>query len=113
MIIPWGKIVRNDKSDDLIEIKGVEFEVEPSEDHAFEVEPQGNVDHVAGLKEDMDARSDVYVLSNYYRKSSDNSDGYYWEYTPANGNVLGLEIVSDQSGNTLRVSQSRLLGNIL
>ncbi|GJX87800.1 hypothetical protein Tco_0339814 [Tanacetum coccineum] len=86
--------------------KGVEFEVEPSEDHAFEVEPQGNVDHVAGLKEDMDARSDVYVLSNYYRKSSDNSDGYYWEYTPANGNVLGLEIVSDQSGNTLRVSQS-------
>nr|GEV56840.1 hypothetical protein [Tanacetum cinerariifolium] len=29
-------------------LRGVEFEVEPQEDHAFEVEPQGNVDHVAG-----------------------------------------------------------------
>nr|GEV15074.1 reverse transcriptase [Tanacetum cinerariifolium] len=61
--------------------KGVEFEVEPQEDHAFEVEPQGNVDH-ATLKEDMDARSDVYVLSNSHRKSSDDRNDYYWEYTP-------------------------------
>ncbi|GKG39043.1 hypothetical protein Tco_0460755, partial [Tanacetum coccineum] len=38
----------------------------------------------AGLKDDMDARSDVYVLSNGCRKcSDDDSDGYYWEYTPA------------------------------
>nr|GFC33373.1 zinc finger, CCHC-type [Tanacetum cinerariifolium] len=36
----------------------------------------------AGLKDDMDARSDVYVLSNGYKKCSDDSDGYYWEYTP-------------------------------
>ncbi|GJV04292.1 hypothetical protein Tco_1337861 [Tanacetum coccineum] len=35
----------------------------------------------AGLKDDMDARSDVYVLSNGCRKCSDDSDGYYWEYT--------------------------------
>nr|GEX92558.1 hypothetical protein [Tanacetum cinerariifolium] len=28
-----------------------EFEVEPHEDHSFEVEPPGNVDHVAGLQE--------------------------------------------------------------
>ncbi|GKD51964.1 hypothetical protein Tco_1280940 [Tanacetum coccineum] len=131
--------------------KGVEFEVEPHEDHAFEVEPQGNVDHVAGshkiqtqdlmeyhsardreqhsarelfgyredsneaayafvvvdkiyahelltfndtvsceviskwkaaLKEYMDARSDVYVLSNSCRKSSEDINDYYWEYTP-------------------------------
>ncbi|GJV80834.1 hypothetical protein Tco_1516704 [Tanacetum coccineum] len=93
----------------------------------------------AGLKDDMDARSDVYVLSNGCKKCSDDSDGYYWEYTPgmfihlflyiddmvfscgckaeiwatkglldkAKGNVLGMEIVRDQSGNTLRVSQSR------
>ncbi|GJT52486.1 hypothetical protein Tco_0978643 [Tanacetum coccineum] len=189
-------------------LQGVEFEVEPQEDHTFEVEPHGNVDHVAGsqevqtqdliyyhsvcdrkqhlawelfsyredsnkaafvvaivdkiyahesltfnnivvceviskwkagLKDDMDARSDVYVLSNSCRKCSDDSDGYYWEYTPgmfihlflyiddmvfscgckaeiwatkglldkAKGNVLGMEIVRDQSGNTLRVSQSR------
>ncbi|GJX27409.1 hypothetical protein Tco_0233705 [Tanacetum coccineum] len=61
----------------------------------------------AGLKDDMDARSDVYVLSNGCRKCSDDSDGYYWEYRPAKGNVLGIEIVKDQSGNTLRVSQSK------
>nr|GEX35333.1 zinc finger, CCHC-type [Tanacetum cinerariifolium] len=36
----------------------------------------------AGLKKDMDVRSNVYVLSNGYRKCSDDSDGYYWEYTP-------------------------------
>ncbi|GJR88772.1 zinc finger, CCHC-type containing protein [Tanacetum coccineum] len=93
----------------------------------------------ADLKDDMDARSDVYVLSNGCKKCSDDSDGYYWEYTPgmfihiclyiddmvfscgckaenwatkgflekANGNVLGMKIVRDQSGNTLRVSQFR------
>ncbi|GKE50912.1 hypothetical protein Tco_1486068, partial [Tanacetum coccineum] len=117
-------------------LQGVEFEVEPHEDHTFEVEPHGNVDHVvvatmekiyahesltfndtvacevifkwkAGLKDDMDARSDVYVLNNGCRKCSDDDDGYYWEYTPAKGNVLGMEIVRDQSDNTLRVSQFR------
>ncbi|GKA52551.1 hypothetical protein Tco_0745866 [Tanacetum coccineum] len=189
-------------------LQGVEFEVEPQEDHTFEVEPHGNVDHVAGsqevqtqdliyyhlardreqhskhelfsyredsneaafvvaeaekiyahesftfnntvacemiskwktgLKDDMDARLDVYVLSKGCKKCSDDSDVYYWEYTPgmflhlflyiddmifscgckaeiwatkglldkAKGNVLGMEIVRDQSGNTLRVSQSR------
>ncbi|GJT95122.1 hypothetical protein Tco_1090640 [Tanacetum coccineum] len=51
----------------------------------------------AGLKDDMDARSDVYVLSNGYKKCSDDSDGYYWESTPG-----------DQNGNTLRVSQSKI-----
>nr|GEY55169.1 zinc finger, CCHC-type [Tanacetum cinerariifolium] len=65
-----------------------------------------------GLQDDMDARSDVYVLSNGCRKCSDGGDGYCWEYTPGlldktKGNVLGMEIVRDQSGNTLRVSQSR------
>nr|GEX47540.1 zinc finger, CCHC-type [Tanacetum cinerariifolium] len=59
----------------------------------------------AGLKDDIDARSDVYVLSNGCRKCSDESDDYYWEYTPEN--ILGMEIVRDQSGNTLRVSESR------
>ncbi|GKA88070.1 hypothetical protein Tco_0809834 [Tanacetum coccineum] len=85
----------------------------------------------AGLKDDMDARSDVYALSNGCRKCSDDSDGYYWEYTPgifihlflyindmvfscgckaqiwatkclldkAKGNVLGMEIIRDQSGD--------------
>ncbi|GJV17435.1 zinc finger, CCHC-type containing protein [Tanacetum coccineum] len=36
----------------------------------------------AGLKDDMDTRSDVYVLSNGYKKCNDNNDGYYWEFTP-------------------------------
>ncbi|GKF53378.1 hypothetical protein Tco_0160288, partial [Tanacetum coccineum] len=35
----------------------------------------------AGLKDDMEARSDVYVLSNGCKKCSDDNDGYYWEYT--------------------------------
>nr|GEU86421.1 zinc finger, CCHC-type [Tanacetum cinerariifolium] len=61
----------------------------------------------ARLKDDMDARTDVYVLSNGCKKCSDDNDVYYWEYTPAKGNVLGMEIVMDQSANTLRVSQSR------
>ncbi|GKE22156.1 hypothetical protein Tco_1433668, partial [Tanacetum coccineum] len=43
---------------------------------------RGGEDRNAGLKEDMDVRSDVYVLSNGYRKSSDDSHDYYWEYAP-------------------------------
>nr|GEU32162.1 reverse transcriptase domain-containing protein [Tanacetum cinerariifolium] len=87
----------------------------------------------AGLKDDMNARSDVCVLNNDCKKCSDDSDGYYWGYTPgmfihlflyiddmvfsfwatkglldkAKGNILGMEIVRDQSGYTLRVSHSR------
>ncbi|GJX52729.1 hypothetical protein Tco_0281098 [Tanacetum coccineum] len=93
----------------------------------------------AELKEEMDAQSDAYVLSNGCKKSSDDKNDYYWEYTPgmfihlflyiddmvfscgckaemwvtkglldkAKGNVLGIEIIRDQSGNTLRVSHSR------
>ncbi|GJX88862.1 hypothetical protein Tco_0340876 [Tanacetum coccineum] len=181
-------------------LQGVKFEVEPQEDHTFEVEPHGNVDHVVGsqevqtqdliyyhpardreqhsawelfsyredsneaaftvaavdkvyahesltfnntiayeviskwkvgLKDDMDARSDVYVLSNGCRKSRDDSHDYYWKYAPgmfihlflyiddmvfscgckaeiwatkglldkAMENVLGMEIVRDQSGD--------------
>nr|GEW00458.1 zinc finger, CCHC-type [Tanacetum cinerariifolium] len=36
----------------------------------------------AELKDDMDARSYVYVLSNGCKKCSDDIDGYYWGYTP-------------------------------
>ncbi|GKE01302.1 hypothetical protein Tco_1389285 [Tanacetum coccineum] len=154
-------------------LQGVDFEVEPQEDHTFKVEPHGNVQtqdlmayqlardreqHLAcelfryledsneaafavaivekiyangsltfsdtvaceaiskwkaRLKEDMDVRSDVYVLSNGCRKSSNDSHDYYWEYAPgllvkAKGNILGLEIIRDQSGNILRVSRSRI-----
>ncbi|GJT80100.1 hypothetical protein Tco_1054442 [Tanacetum coccineum] len=68
----------------------------------------------AGLKDDMDARSDVYVLSNGCRKCSDDNDGYYWYYTPgllvlAKRNILGLEIIKDQSGDTLRSLEDSLL----
>nr|GEZ81951.1 zinc finger, CCHC-type [Tanacetum cinerariifolium] len=62
---------------------------------AYEVISKWN----AGLKEDMDARSVVYVLDNNCRKSSYDSEGYYWEHTPdeAKDNILGMEIVRDQS----------------
>ncbi|GJT18956.1 hypothetical protein Tco_0877662, partial [Tanacetum coccineum] len=61
-------------------LQRVEFKVEPQEDHTFEVEPHRNVDQ-ARLKDDMDARSDVYVLNNSYKKCSYDIDCYYWEYT--------------------------------
>ncbi|GKE16330.1 hypothetical protein Tco_1423907 [Tanacetum coccineum] len=126
-------------------VKEINVTLLAKEDHTFEVEPYGNVEHVVGsqevqtqdliyyhsahdrkqhsawellcyredsneaafavgLKDDMDAQSDVYVLSNGCRKCSDNNDGYYWEYTlglldKAKGNVLGMEIVRDQSGD--------------
>nr|GEV72034.1 zinc finger, CCHC-type [Tanacetum cinerariifolium] len=51
----------------------------------------------AGLKDDMDARSDVYAKI-WATKGLLNK---------AKGNVLGMKIVKDQSGNTLRVSRSR------
>ncbi|GKC15089.1 hypothetical protein Tco_1011871 [Tanacetum coccineum] len=41
----------------------------------------------AGLKDDMDARSDVYVLNNGCKKCSDDSDGNYWESTPGDYDV--------------------------
>nr|GEV76584.1 zinc finger, CCHC-type [Tanacetum cinerariifolium] len=84
-------------------LHGFEFEVEPLGDHTFEVEPQGNVDQGAGLQEaglknDMDAQSDVCTTENRATKGL---------LDKAKGNILGMEIVRDQSGNTLRVSQSR------
>nr|GFA97585.1 zinc finger, CCHC-type [Tanacetum cinerariifolium] len=60
-----------------------------------------------GLKDDMDARTDVYVHSNSCKKCSDDNDGYYYFLDKAKKNVFGMEIVRDQSGSTLRVSQSR------
>ncbi|GJS89380.1 zinc finger, CCHC-type containing protein [Tanacetum coccineum] len=44
----------------------------------------------AGLKEGMDVRSDVYVLNNGCRKSSDDGHDYYWEYAPESGYELRL-----------------------
>nr|GEY63316.1 zinc finger, CCHC-type [Tanacetum cinerariifolium] len=60
-----------------------------------------------GLKDNIDAHLDVYVLNNGCKKCCEDSDGYYREYTPAKGNILHLEIIRNQSCNTLRVSQSR------
>ncbi|GJR70002.1 hypothetical protein Tco_0682920 [Tanacetum coccineum] len=116
-------------------LQGVEFKVEPREDHTFEVEPHGNVDHVAGsqevqtqdliyyhlardreqhsthelfsyrediacdvipsgrlwMKDVMDARSDVYAEIWATKGLLDK----------AKGNVLGMEIVRDQSEGSL------------
>ncbi|GJT73861.1 zinc finger, CCHC-type containing protein [Tanacetum coccineum] len=52
----------------------------------------------AGLKDNMDARSDVCKTEIWATKGL---------LDKAKGNVLGMKIVRDQSGNTLRVSQSR------
>ncbi|GJT69078.1 hypothetical protein Tco_1028364 [Tanacetum coccineum] len=77
------------------ELQGDEFKVEPPGDHTFEVEPQGNVGQKTGLKEEMDARSDAYVLNNGCRKSSDDRNSYYSKYLPGKctwyGDFQGLE----------------------
>ncbi|GJV55378.1 hypothetical protein Tco_1456383 [Tanacetum coccineum] len=41
----------------------------------------------AGLKEEMDTRLDLFLLSNGYRNSSNDNNDYYWEYAPENGNA--------------------------
>ncbi|GJR38196.1 zinc finger, CCHC-type containing protein [Tanacetum coccineum] len=62
-------------------LHGFEFEVEPLGDHTFEVEPQENVDQGAGEK-DLCNKSLTFNITIVVRKCSDDSDGYYWEYTP-------------------------------
>ncbi|GJX78283.1 hypothetical protein Tco_0325094 [Tanacetum coccineum] len=164
-------------------LQGVEFEMEPQEDHTFVMEPHGNADHLVGsqevqtqdliyyhsardkeqhsawelfsyredsneaafvvaavdkiyahelltfnntfacevifkwearLKDDMNARSDVYVLSNGCRKNNGITGSMHQGLlVKAKGNILGLEIIRDQSGNTLRVSQSRFYNGML
>nr|GEZ26700.1 zinc finger, CCHC-type [Tanacetum cinerariifolium] len=66
----------------------------------------------AGLKDDMDAQLDLYVLSNGYDMGfSCGCKAEIWAtkglLDKAKGNVLGMKIVRDQSGYTPRVSQSR------
>ncbi|GJR62173.1 zinc finger, CCHC-type containing protein [Tanacetum coccineum] len=86
-------------------LQGVEFEVEPQEDHTFEVEPHGNVDHVVGSQELL------------------MSDVYDWVYTtrteiwPTKGlldRANGMYMVWRSSGsewNTLWVTQSSYTGS--
>nr|GEV05428.1 retrovirus-related Pol polyprotein from transposon TNT 1-94 [Tanacetum cinerariifolium] len=127
-------------------LQGVEFEVKPQEDHMFEVEPYGNVDHVVGSQEELfnckedsnEAAFAVAAVEKIYEnelltfnntvsceaiskwkaglKDDMDARSYICKYDiwaskglldKAKGNVLGMEIVMDQSGNTQRVSQSR------
>ncbi|GJU43342.1 zinc finger, CCHC-type containing protein [Tanacetum coccineum] len=146
-------------------LQGVEFEVEPQEDHTFEVEPHVNVDHVAGSHETQTQDlMDYHSARDREQHSSRELFGYREDSNEAafavaavekiyahesltfndivastvagkavttettitgnihqaeiwvtkglldkaKGNVLGIEIIRDQSGNTLRVSQSSL-----
>ncbi|GKB73466.1 hypothetical protein Tco_0934878 [Tanacetum coccineum] len=99
-------------------LQGVEFEVEPQEDHTFEG-CDTQYSELFNYREDSneaafavaEARkilctmcsltfnNTVVVRLQEMLNKVDDIDVYYWEYTP--------EIVRDQSGNTLRVSQSR------
>nr|GEW78858.1 hypothetical protein [Tanacetum cinerariifolium] len=58
----------------------------------------------AGLEEDMDVRSDVYVLSNGCKKSSDDSHDYYWEYAPATRECHDESCRGDKSCGEMRGS---------
>ncbi|GKB91771.1 hypothetical protein Tco_0964043 [Tanacetum coccineum] len=122
-------------------LQEVEFEVEPQEDHTFEVEPHGNVDHeLFSYREDSNeaafvvaAMEKIYahesltfnntvaceVISKWKAGLKDDMDAYFscrckakilatkGLLDKAKGNLLGMEIVRNHSGNTLRVSQSR------
>ncbi|GKA41281.1 hypothetical protein Tco_0733874 [Tanacetum coccineum] len=46
------------------------------------------------LKDNMDARSDVYVLNNGCKKCNDDSDGYCWKSTPVQTLLKGHSILS-------------------
>ncbi|GKA19945.1 hypothetical protein Tco_0699860, partial [Tanacetum coccineum] len=48
-------------TDSVQVLQGVEFEMEPQEDHTIEVEPHGNVDHVVGSQEVQ-----THVLIDYH-----------------------------------------------
>nr|GEY22948.1 zinc finger, CCHC-type [Tanacetum cinerariifolium] len=65
----------------------------------------------AGMKDDMDAWLDVFVLSNNDMFFSCGCKAEIWAtkglLNNAKGNVLGMEVVKNQSGYTMRVSQSR------
>ncbi|GKD65220.1 hypothetical protein Tco_1307328, partial [Tanacetum coccineum] len=66
----------------------------------------------AGLKDDMDARSDVYVFSNGCKKCSNDVDVYYWEYTPVQ--VLQRKVGTDFVEGTLHtVLEGSLSGTVM
>nr|GEX03743.1 zinc finger, CCHC-type, retrotransposon Gag domain protein [Tanacetum cinerariifolium] len=105
-----------------------EFEVEPLGDHTFEAEPQENFDQGAGLQEVqtqylMDYQSacdrEQHLTCELFGYKKDSNEDAFAVATAeiwitkgllvkAKGNVPGLEIIRDQSGNTLRVSQSKI-----
>nr|GEZ40373.1 zinc finger, CCHC-type [Tanacetum cinerariifolium] len=107
-------------------LHGFEFKVKPLGDHTFEVEPQENVDQGAGLQEVQTQDLIYYHLARDreqhlayelfgYREDINEAAfavvvAKIWAtkglLDKAKGNVLGMEVVKNQSGYTLRVSQS-------
>ncbi|GKB86099.1 hypothetical protein Tco_0958371 [Tanacetum coccineum] len=122
-------------------LQGVEFEMEPQEDHIFEVESHGNVDHVAGSHEIqtqdlMDYHSaregEQHSRRELFGYREDNNEAAFAVAVMDKINVhesltfnytVACEVIFkwkaglkedmdarsdvDQSGNTLRVLQSR------
>nr|GEX82991.1 zinc finger, CCHC-type [Tanacetum cinerariifolium] len=96
-------------------LQGVEFEVEPQEDHTFK---QHSTHELFSYREDNNEATFVVAKAKkiYAHESLtfNNTVAYEAEIwvtkgllVKAKGNILGLEIIRDQSGNTLRVSQSK------
>ncbi|GKD68983.1 hypothetical protein Tco_1323073, partial [Tanacetum coccineum] len=65
-------------------LQGVEFEVEPHEDHTFEVEPHGNVDHVVGSQE---VQTQDLI---YYHPARDREQHSVWELFSIEKTVMRL-----------------------
>ncbi|GKB37240.1 hypothetical protein Tco_0882182 [Tanacetum coccineum] len=102
-------------------LQGDEFEVEPLDGHTFEVKPHGNVDHVVGSQE---VQTQDLI---YYHPARDREQHSVWEPFSIEKTVMRLllQLLCNgdrnavtttmaitrsihQSGNTLRVSRSRI-----
>ncbi|GJV68712.1 zinc finger, CCHC-type containing protein [Tanacetum coccineum] len=96
-------------------LQGVEFEVEPQEDHAYEVEPQGNVDPHELFEYREVSNDAAFVVTAvdkiYAHELLTLIDTVTCEaeilatkglLDKAKGNVLGMKTIRDHNGNTLR-----------
>ncbi|GKE58800.1 hypothetical protein Tco_1497985, partial [Tanacetum coccineum] len=84
-------------------LQGVEFEVEPQEDHTFEVEPHVNVDHVAGSHETQTQDlMDYHSARDREQHSSRELFGYREDSNEATFAVAAVEKIYAHESLTLR-----------
>ncbi|GJU43653.1 RNA-directed DNA polymerase, eukaryota, reverse transcriptase zinc-binding domain protein [Tanacetum coccineum] len=120
-ILPWDTVKCSGKKPyggtvSMQDLQGVEFEETAGRIIYYERwNLIGNVETNYEQEEFMHNESiDFSIIQLLARNAVKTTINLYLDHTPgfavkAKGNVLGMEIVRDQSGNTLRVSQSRMV----